>query len=284
MGKLVLILSILCSISAFAQLKVVENADTTDYKNVSHYLETHSSKEGYFIFLSSSNTKKKEGNYVNNNKEGIWKKYFNSGKIESEITYVADKADGYAKIYYENGNLSEEGIWKGDKWVGEYKYYFQNGNTAYEWNYNEQGKRTGSQKYFYENGFLMIEGDWQNGKESGAIKEYYEDGSLKSEKTFADGKLDETKIVTYRPQEKPVFTKPTVVTRTVADIPEDQLKAFDGNGYYKTINKWRKTEYEGVWKGGKFMDGERHIYDEEGKYVVTLIFRNGIKIGEKVVE
>jgi len=272
------------ALTATAQVKVVENGDTTAYKNVSQYLETHSSKEGYWIFLNSSNKKKKEGNYLNNSKDGIWKKYFGNGKLESEITYVNDEPDGYAKIYYENGNLSEEGIWKGDKWVGQYKYYFQNGNAAYEWNYNDQGKRTGTQKYYYENGFLMIEGDWANGKEAGVLKEYYEDGSLKSEKTFADGKLDQTKVVSYKPQEKPVYTKPTVVTRPADTQTDESLKAFDGNGYYETINKWRKTEYKGVWKGGKFMDGERNIYDEEGNYVITLIFRNGVKIGEKVIK
>lgn len=282
MKNLLPILGIFIALFANAQIKVVENGDTVSYNNPSHYLETHSTKEGYWQFLFKSGDVKKEGNYLNNQKEGIWKQYYANGKLKSEITYVEDKTDGYAKIYYENGNLSEEGVWKGDKWVGEYKYYFQNGNPAYEWSYNEQGKRTGTQKYFYENGFLMIEGDWNNGKETGTIKEYYEDGSLKSEKTFADGKLDETKVKKYKPQEVAVFTNPVAVKKNPDQPKDPSLEAFDGNGYYKTINKWRKPEYEGVWKSGKFMDGEKHIYDEEGKYIITQVYRNGVKVGEKV--
>ena len=85
----------------------------------------------------------RDGSYENNRKTGIWKTYYENGNLKSEITYVNNKADGYARIYYENGKISEEGIWKGTKWVGKYLYYHENGNKAYEWSFNENGKRTG---------------------------------------------------------------------------------------------------------------------------------------------
>ena len=122
-------------------------------------------------------TMKEEGKYVNGKKEGLWKFYYPSGKIKQEVTYKNNRPNGFVRIYYENGNVSEEGIWKGNKWVGKYKYYHKNGKLAYDWNYNENGKRDGVQKYYYENGNIMIEGNWKNGKENGVLREYDENGN-----------------------------------------------------------------------------------------------------------
>lgn len=271
MKYLISLLLLAIALSAFSQLAVISGTDTVKYSSKKEYLDKHKSKEGYWICSNINGNIESEGLYTQDKKEGIWKEYYNSGKTKSEITYVAGKADGYAKFYYENGNVSEEGTWRNRAWIGDYKYYFENGNPAYIWKYNETGKRTGVQLYFHENGNKMIEGEWQDGKETGVIKEYYENGALKSEKVFADGKVDVATIKKYEPKEEV--------------LPEvNSLEKFDGNGYYKTINKWRKPEFEGVWKGGKFMDGKKFIYDDNGNYIKTLIYRNGVKVGEKVEE
>lgn len=231
--------------------------------------DANNKKQGHWILFDKSKTVvQEEGKFKNNRREGIWKKYYSSGGLKHEITYKNGKPDGYAKFYYENGNISEEGIWKMNKWVGEYKYYFENGNMSYQWNYNESGKRTGEQKYFYENGNIMIEGEWEDGKEAGVIKEYYENGSLKSEKNFADGVLEEGSVKTYEP-------KIVVIKQKSEEEKQKDVGIFDGNGYHKTYNMQGLPDREGVFKGGKFMDGKRFIYDSNGKLIKTEFYRNG---------
>jgi len=251
-----------------AQIAVVTGNDTVRYSDADDYYSKTGSdmKSGYWIYYSDSNLKKSEGAFVQGKKDGIWKKYFASGSIKNEITYKNGEPNGYAKMYYENGNLSEEGTWIDKKWVGDYKFYHENGNLSYDWKYDTTGKRTGVQKYFHENGNLMIEGEWVSGKEKGVIKEYYENGSLKAEKSFNEGKVDVESVKTYE--------------RKVVKVPEQKtMERFDGNGYYKSYNADKQIEYEGVYKGGRFMDGKRYIYDSTGTVVKTLIYRNGVKVG-----
>lgn len=231
-------------------------------------VDANNKKQGHWIFFDASKTQKtEEGNFKNSRRNAVWKKYYSSGKPKHEITYVNGKPNGYAKFYYENGNISEEGDWRQNKWVGNYKYYFESGNMAYDWNYNAEGNRQGVQKYFHENGNVMIEGDWTDGKESGVLKEYFENGSLKSEKNFADGVMEVSSVKHY---EQKVVTKP-IVTST----GNKKIAVFSGEGYHKTYNTKGLLDREGVFKGGKFMDGKRHHYDAQGNKTKTEIFRNG---------
>jgi len=50
-----------------------------------------------------------EGTYVDNLKEGIWKKYALSGNIIAEETYKRGQLNGYSRYFYPNGKLSAEG-------------------------------------------------------------------------------------------------------------------------------------------------------------------------------
>lgn len=254
--------------TAVAQIKVVAGTDTVTYKDTDDYTAQtgKSAKEGYWIYMTATDKISSEGLFEDSKREGIWKKYFNSGELKSEITYKSGEPDGYAKLYYENGNLSEEGFWSDKKWVGGYKFYHENGNLSYDWKYDNTGKRTGEQKYYHENGNLMIEGSWVQGKENGVIKEYHENGSIKAEKSFNEGAIDVQSVKVYE-------------MKAVTGQPKKAMAKFDGNGYYKSYNVNNLVEYEGVWKGGKFMDGKRHYYNAEGEVVKADIFRNGVKIG-----
>ncbi len=244
-------------------------------------VDENNRKYGYWIYFFDGDSSRieKEGKYLNNRKTGVWKTYYPSGVLKSEITYVNNRPNGYARIYYKNGKLSEEGVWKGTKWVGKYNYYYENGNKAYEWSFNENGKRTGKQKYYYESGKLRIEGEWQDGKENGVIKEYYEEGGLKSEKIFADG--------SFNPNSSKFYAEKKV---TVEDIPDDtnatvskehlnekktEYQAFTGNGYHKLYNAHKKIDREGEFVDGRLIKGKRYYYTSEGKLIKTVIYENG---------
>lgn len=265
------------SISLSANILQVQSGDSLNV------VDAQQMKQGYWIVYDSGNTYKlEEGKYLDNKKTGVWKAYFPGGQIKSEITYISGRPDGYAKMYYESGVVSEEGLWKGTKWVGEYKYYHPNGKPSYQWNYNESGKRTGEQKYFHENGNVMIEGNWDNGKEKGVIKEYYADGTLKSEKSFVDGKMDSTNVKIYS-------NSGTVVNNNTENNnnnviinqntnPNDPIGYFNGTGENKTytiIGGVKKIDREGYWEGGTLINGKKHSYDATGKLIKSTVYKNG---------
>jgi len=241
-------------------------------------------KQGYWIIYFTDNPaqKKSEGKYVDGKKEGVWKTYFPSGQIKQEITYINNSPNGYAKIYYEDGKVSEEGIWKGNKWVGEYKFYHKNGQVAYDWNYNNNGKREGEQKYFYENGNKMIEGTWANGKESGTIKEYDENGKLKVEKTFNDGKLDVNTVkiyengqqVTNHTEENNADVQNNNQQQVNHTNPDEKLGMIS-DGFHKTYTRLKKIDKEGTFKGGRLYSGKDYIYDSDGNLLKINIYNNG---------
>lgn len=240
-------------------------------------------KFGNWIYFFKNNPEmiEKEGVFESNRKTGVWKTYYENGKLKSEITYKNNRPNGYAKIYYENGNISEEGIWKGTKWVGDYKFYHENGKKAYEWKFNESGKRTGEQKYFYEDGSLRIKGDWIDGKENGVITEYYENGNVKSEKHFAAGEFNESSSKFFAEkkvsvEDIPDDTNATISKKHIEETnQENTYKAFDGNGYHKLFNAYKKVDREGEFKNGKLIDGKRYYYNADGILIKTIVYKDG---------
>lgn len=248
-------------------------------------------KYGVWIVYTKTGQLDSDGVYQDGKREGVWRKYYSDGVLKSEITYVANQPNGYAKLYYESGKLSEEGIWKGDKWVGSYKFYHENGKPCYEWNYNQNGERTGEQKYFHENGNLKIVGNWINGKENGTIKEYHEDGTLKAEKTFAEGKMDVTTVKEYPKKENNTITENNTVNNGNKDTTviihntnntNNEVGVFNGNGFHKTYNtKFKKIEREGYFVNGKLVTGKHYIYDEEGNLVRLLEYKDGERVSDE---
>jgi antitoxin component YwqK of YwqJK toxin-antitoxin module len=240
-------------------------------------------KNGRWISFFENNKQRieKDGKYENNRKTGIWKTYYENGNLKSEITYINNIPDGYARIFYENGRISEEGTWKGTKWIGKYLYYHENGNKAYDWSFNEAGKRTGEQKYYHENGKLMIKGEWIDGKENGVITEYDTGGNIKSEKVFASGAIDEKTSKFYAIKKVSVDEIPddtnATANKTQGDTnnTQDSYGTFTGNGNYRLYNAFKKVDREGEFRDGKLVNGKKYFYTSDGKLIKTEVYTNG---------
>lgn len=246
-------------------------------------IDAGNKKQGKWIYFFDSNPAQieKSGIFENNRKKGIWLNYYSNGNLKSEITYKNNRPDGYAKIYYENGKVSEEGIWKGTKWVGKYNFYHENGNKAYEWSFNEKGKRSGEQKYFYEDGKLRIKGKWIDGKENGVVTEFYADGNIKSEKHFASGQFNAGTSKFYAEKKVSIEEIPDDTNATISKEHVEQnneqnaYQTFNGNGYHKLYNAYKKVDREGEFRDGKLVEGKRYYYDTEGALIKTIIYKNG---------
>ncbi len=253
-----------------------QSSDTYEGKTV-NVRNAENKKQGVWVKLSKTGKLEEKGKYIDNKKEGLWMGYYPSAKIKHEITYKRNRPDGPAKFYYEDGKISEQGIWKINKWVGEYKYYHENGSLAYDWKYNETGRRTGEQKYYYNDGSLMIKGDWTDGKKKDVLTEYYRDGSIKSEINFNEGKVIVSSIKEYEIAEKPAerHTAPKIQKVETVKNKSNGLGAFSQTGYYKTYNEFKKLDREGDFVNGKLMEGKRFFYDDNGNLIRTLIYKGG---------
>ena len=279
MKNTLFIISLLIYFSnAYSQsISVANDGLHSEYLDHEDYDTKHNSREGYWKYFDSSKTLIEEGNYKNNWKQGLWISYFSNGNKFQEIEFIDNKAKGKMQFYYENGKLRETGSWENNHWVGEYYYYYENGIMQYYWVFDSTGTRSGTQMYFHQNGNTMFEGTWISGRENGLITEYYEDGSIKSEKNFNTGKIDTTSISLYKPAEK----KPLKLSGNQDIHTADTMKIFSGNGYFVTKNKKGKTDFEGIWKNGKYVEGNKYIYNTTGSLKSIIIYRNGVKIGEK---
>ena len=223
-------------------------------------------KTGYWIhYDKDGKTILEDGNYVENQKDGIWKAYFSDGKTKHEITYLKGVAKGYAKMYYSDGNIREEGTWNETCWTGDYRYYYPNGQMAYEWHYNQQGKREGEQKYYHENGNVKYNGSWENGHVKTNVQVFDSSGKFVQNRVYKNGTFSE--IVEVAPVDS-VPANPVV-------NKEAMRSTFTGTGYHTVYRLDMQIDEKGYYENGKLIKGEKYIYDEQGALRQIRIFEKG---------
>ena len=278
-----------------AALGAVTTDNQTDApSNALNTIDEKSRKQGHWICYGKDKDvpgykdedKVEEGHYKDNRKSGVWKKYFTTGILQSEITYVKGKPNGYAKIYHANGQLKEEGIWKANKWIGDYTRYYENENPHHEFHFGTKGKREGEQTYYHKNGQKMIQGTWVKGKESGTLTEWYEDGSIKSEKKFNGGTLDEASVRLYAPSQEVMSLaahKEEVIGTGVAVTKDEEIRTietFDGNGKHKLYNKSLQISKDGDFVNNKLIDGKWYRYNRDGILQSIEVYKDGVHVGD----
>ncbi|MDR2927522.1 MAG: hypothetical protein LBV41_04890 [Cytophagaceae bacterium] len=246
---------IILFVSAFAF------ALNSNAQNAVNQTDKQGQKTGAWIhFAKDGKTKEEEGSYLNNKKTGVWKGYFADGKLKHEITYVDGVARGHAKMYYADGTLREEGNWNESCWVGDYNYYFSNGQRAYEWHYNNSGKREGEQKYYYENGNIKYRGQWANGQVKTGVEVYDSSGKLVQNRVYKNGGYAETLEGDDLPKKQPSYKS---------------YSEFQGTGYHTVYRLDLQVDEKGYYEDGKLINGEKYIYDEDGKARQVRIYENG---------
>lgn len=230
-----------------------------------------------------------EGNYIDNKREGIWKKYYPTGVLKSEITYFNNYPKGAYKVYYPNGQLEEESIWMYNKNKGSFRRYHENGKIAQEFNFGENGKRNGVQKYYYPNGKPQMTVEVKNGVANGLLVRYNPDGTRQEEQMFVNGEYDPNSLKTYSaPKQlsvKEAFPE-LPKSEVAAPAPEDKpnLSVFDADGFNTLYNKNLQISQVGQFKNGKLHDGKWYRYDENGLLRKIEIYKEGQFIGYGIIE
>lgn len=260
--------------------------------------DTNGLRQGHWVirgFMTSLDGYKaqdivEEGNYEDNHKQGLWKRYSPEGWLKSEITFVDNRPKGDYTIYYSNGKVEEDGAWVRNRNTGSFKRYYPNGKLQQEFEFTSTGKRNGVQKYYHENGQLELEVSVVNGKEHGMMRRYYEDGTLKEEKRMNAGILEEGSRKTYpKPGEEPEVIEMLDVaddakTTTPTDDQPNEAMGFRPNGQNTLYNKANQTTQVGDFRNGRLWDGKWHRYNSDGILVRVEIYKAGKYVGSGVIE
>lgn len=107
----------------------------------------------------------REGKYLADQKDGLWRYYNENGKLYAEISYLGDKQTGNAVYYSGNGRKISEGNFYNDKKDGTWWVYSEDGFTKWEFNY-KNGKLEGKSKK-YDLGNLVREGAYKDNTRNG---------------------------------------------------------------------------------------------------------------------
>ncbi len=254
-------------------------------------------RQGYWIVLGSMiddreykpESKVEEGNYSDNRKEGLWKKYWPSGLVRSEIFYAGGRPAGEYKLYYKNGKLEEHSRWEDNLNKGAFSRYYVNGNPQQQFYFAENGKRNGQQKYYHENGKLAMEVTVTNGQESGIMRRYNPDGSLEEEKLFENGvakpstskKYKETKPATEIVKD-PYDESVGKESKVIADKP-NRAQPFKSNGFNTLYDRNGAVTQSGEFMNGRLYDGKWYRYNQDGILIRIEIYKGGKFIGLGVI-
>jgi serine phosphatase RsbU (regulator of sigma subunit)/antitoxin component YwqK of YwqJK toxin-antitoxin module len=166
-------------------------------------------KQGKWVFfgnniLDGDNSKLFEGEYLNDLKEGKWKKLFPNDTTALELDFSGNKFVGNYKMYYENGVLKSAGRW--DKlqqaFKGNFKMYNPTGGLLKNFEYDDEGNKSGLQMIYYPNGNMALLANMKKGVLDGQAMLFLNNGEAYAERVYKDGKLIAEKILTKNKFEK----------------------------------------------------------------------------------
>lgn len=71
-----------------------------------------------------------EGNFNQNQRNGLWQAYFKDGKVQSKMYYIDGVAHGEKVVYRENGNKYYEGQYEQGICSGVWNFYTEDGTLV----------------------------------------------------------------------------------------------------------------------------------------------------------
>jgi antitoxin component YwqK of YwqJK toxin-antitoxin module len=207
-----------------------------DYKDdVGTYTEFFPSGKVMAKGNRESGVIEREGNYLNNKKEGEWKLYFPSGKLYAQGNYQQDVPVGYWYYYFDDGTLSSSGEFSNGDKVGVWKTMNKNGTVKSEATYQQGG---GEIVEYHANGQVKAKGTLRNGKRQGKWEFFYENGNKEGVCDYDD---DKGTYFGYYPDGK-LQTKGMLEGDKKVGTWEIYEKDGSLSGYYKPVYNSRAGE------------------------------------------
>lgn len=265
-------------VAAHPQLSAVSTPDTVNR------LDETGRKQGWWRIIAprtdkpdySSGQLIEEGRYVNNKREGVWRRYWPNGKTMSEITYAMGQPRGAYTTFYPDGRTEEQGSWDLDRNTGAFKRWHPNGQLAQDFIFNQYGVRDGVQRYYHENGKLEVEVRIHEGKEEGTLKRYYANGDLQQVAEFNNGVINAENSRYLRPAHKVEAPAPEPTAAVAPARSADEVTnsvVFRENGFNTLYDKQLRLSQQGEFRNGTLWNGKYYRYSQQG-----LIYRIDVYI------
>ena len=282
--------------------------------------QTKIDPNGFNVFYYPNGQKSSEGNFLNGKPEGFWKNYFETGVLKSEGNRKNHELDSTWLFYFDNGLLKEKVNYKHSKKNGEFLSYSEEGFLQVKYNYIDDVIQGYSYTYFTD--LLRVEFDkpYVDGVLEGRGYQYARDGRIIGFITYEKGVIKSTQVINkYNINNDKVGLWITFHE----DIQDKKVKFIEGryklglkNGYFREYDKkgvqvattkyvngqvvenaaelmsvdlvrefypdakvkWEKTYYgsqpHGIWKK----------YDTSGVVMETIVYKNGNKLGEGIID
>lgn len=213
-------------------------------------------KEEYELFDTDLQYLKTKGTNLLGEREGLWESYFSDGSIEEQKNYKEGKLHGSVKVFHYNGQLKIDANYRFGNLHGLWKDYVIDGNLNSEIEYVD-GYKNGISN-FYNNGKILLESNFLRDELNGLYREYDKYGTIIEEYQYSNGlKNGPSKEIT-------VFGD-VEIGNYVNDLKE---------GLFKIYRKDGTLQQERNYKDDR-MHGEIISYDENGKVITRITYRNG---------
>jgi hypothetical protein len=147
-------------------------------------------KQGKWMFYNTFGEKISEIDFVNDQKEGVERKFYAYDRVKEETEYLAGVKEGSYTKYYFSSQVQLEGSYKDGKKDGKWTRYFEDGSIRQEGSYVD-GKRDGVWKTYNRKGAVVSQAAFKGGinvEEIEAKKKKDEDAKKAAEKKNTDKK------------------------------------------------------------------------------------------------
>ncbi len=286
---------------AFVAITVIASSLYVYSELSKNFIDEAGLRQGYWVITGAmvnepafdSTDIVEEGKYVDDLKNGVWKKYYPSGILRSEISFEQNKPIGSYTLYYENGIVEEQGNWQRNKNTGSFIRNYVNGNPHQRFEFVDSGKRDGQQLYYHENGELALDVTLSNGKEVGVMKRYNESGDLSEEKIFEKGELVQGSTKNHDSLKEEFVPQPAEVEKD-SDVISTPTKPNEGdtnsafhfqpNGHNILYDQNKNISQSGTFKDGRLWNGKWYKYNKNGILLRVDIYRNGKFIGHGLLD
>ncbi len=289
----------LISLAFLLTAAIVVSQDTINENgyNVFHYPNGKKSSLGYMVngkpngywkTFYENETLKSEGNRKNFELDSLWKFYSDSGKIVLEINYKNGKKNGIRKTYQKDEIISENFV--EDIKQGNAFFYYPDGKTKKKIIYIDGREEGYAREYAhdgrvitlieYKKGFIVNSENinrYRDTLKHGLWKEFYDNEMIKTECEYSYGKRNGY-YKEFDINGNLINISKYINDMLQVDVPE--LTSLDvKTDYYKD----GKIKIVASYKDG-IPEGVRREYSHEGQILKSYIYRNGIIIGEGIVD
>jgi len=128
-----------------------------------------------------------EGNYINQEKEGIWM-YFADNKKVSEEQFVNGLKHGVSRKFYDSVKIMEETEWLKGKREGKSQVFFEDGKPYMQYKMAND-KRNGLCIIYFQNGVQQLVANYENDLRVGDWNYHDETGKLLYTLKYKNGAL-----------------------------------------------------------------------------------------------